>query len=74
MFCVLFFFRSLLCRPLPVDVGRCTCVIVKEKSPDGLRGGAFYSLYTNVSLSLSHSYTTLVHEFLYFVSIFKIQI
>ncbi|XP_023004740.1 tubby-like protein 8 isoform X2 [Cucurbita maxima] len=39
--------RSLLCRPLPVDVGRCTCVIVKEKSPDGLRGGAFYSLYTN---------------------------
>ncbi|XP_004135888.1 tubby-like protein 8 isoform X2 [Cucumis sativus] len=39
--------RSLLCRPLPVDVGRCTCVIVKEKSPDGLHGGAFYSLYTN---------------------------
>uniref|UniRef100_A0A9I9DTE0 Tubby C-terminal domain-containing protein n=1 Tax=Cucumis melo TaxID=3656 RepID=A0A9I9DTE0_CUCME len=34
-------------RPLPVDVGRCTCVIVKEKSPDGLHGGAFYSLYTN---------------------------
>ncbi|XP_022153485.1 tubby-like protein 8 [Momordica charantia] len=39
--------RSLLCRPLPVDVGRCSCVIVKEKSPDGLHAGAFYSLYTN---------------------------
>nr|XP_004305468.2 PREDICTED: tubby-like protein 8 [Fragaria vesca subsp. vesca] len=36
--------KSLLCRPLPMDVGRCTCVIVKEKSPDG---GFLYSLYTN---------------------------
>lgn len=39
-----------------MDVGRCTCVIVKEKSPDGLHGGAFYSLYTNVSLWLSDSF------------------
>ncbi|XP_071731821.1 tubby-like protein 8 [Rutidosis leptorrhynchoides] len=39
--------RSLLCRPLPVDIGRCTCVIVKEKSVDGLNGGSFYTLYTN---------------------------
>ncbi|KAL6972920.1 hypothetical protein U1Q18_027094 [Sarracenia purpurea var. burkii] len=39
--------RSLLCRPLPVDVGRCTCVIVKEASPEGLDGGNLYSLYTN---------------------------
>ncbi|KAE7997192.1 hypothetical protein FH972_001847 [Carpinus fangiana] len=39
--------RSLLCRPLPLDVGRCTCVIVKEASPEGLYGGALYSLYTN---------------------------
>ncbi|KAK9281677.1 hypothetical protein L1049_004581 [Liquidambar formosana] len=39
--------RSLLCRPLPLDVGRCTCVIVKEASPEGLDGGALYSLYTN---------------------------
>lgn len=38
-----------------MDVGRCTCVIVKEKSPDGLHGGAFYSLYTNVSFWLSNS-------------------
>ncbi|XP_062156639.1 tubby-like protein 8 [Alnus glutinosa] len=39
--------RSLLCRPLPLDVGRCTCVIVKEASPEGLDGGTLYSLYTN---------------------------
>ncbi|CAH9075782.1 unnamed protein product [Cuscuta epithymum] len=38
--------RSLLCRPLPVDIGRCTCVIVKESSPDGFSGGSLYSLYT----------------------------
>lgn len=40
--------RSLLCRPLPVDVGRCTCIIVKESSPDGFDGGTLYTLYTNV--------------------------
>ncbi|CAL5375486.1 unnamed protein product [Camellia sinensis] len=39
--------RSLLCRPLPVDIGRCTCVIVKEALPEGLDGGNLYSLYTN---------------------------
>ncbi|KAJ7962725.1 Tubby-like protein [Quillaja saponaria] len=39
--------KSLLCRPLPVDIGRCTCVIVKETTPEGLYGGALYSLYTN---------------------------
>ncbi|XP_073135944.1 tubby-like protein 8 [Henckelia pumila] len=39
--------RSLLCRPLPVDVGRCTCIIVKERSPDGFDGGSLYTLYTN---------------------------
>ncbi|XP_073056339.1 tubby-like protein 8 [Primulina eburnea] len=39
--------RSLLCRPLPVDVGRCTCIIVKERSPDGFDGGTLYTLYTN---------------------------
>ncbi|RAL50010.1 hypothetical protein DM860_016786 [Cuscuta australis] len=38
--------RSLICRPLPVDIGRCTCVIVKESSPDGFCGGSLYSLYT----------------------------
>jgi tubby-related protein 1 len=37
-----------MCRPLPLDVGRCTCVIVKEASPEGLDGGTLYSLYTNV--------------------------
>ncbi|KAF5957228.1 hypothetical protein HYC85_004453 [Camellia sinensis] len=40
--------RSLLCRPLPVDIGRCTCVIVKEALPEGLDGGNLYSLYTNL--------------------------
>ncbi|KAJ0984252.1 hypothetical protein J5N97_002608 [Dioscorea zingiberensis] len=35
--------RSLLCRPLPLDVGRCTCIIVKEIS----EGMSVYSLYTN---------------------------
>ncbi|KAJ4828326.1 hypothetical protein Tsubulata_012025 [Turnera subulata] len=41
--------KALLCRPLPVDIGRCTCVIVKEASPQpqGLSGGTLYSLYTN---------------------------
>ncbi|XP_031111421.1 tubby-like protein 4 [Ipomoea triloba] len=43
------FLRSLLCRPLPVDIGRCTCVIVKETSPDGFNGGTLYSLYTYIS-------------------------
>ncbi|WCJ40368.1 tubby like protein 8 [Euphorbia peplus] len=39
--------RTLLCRPLPLDIGRCTCIIVKEKSPQGVNGGSIYSLYTN---------------------------
>ncbi|KAM6571196.1 hypothetical protein CsatA_015276 [Cannabis sativa] len=39
--------KSLMCRPLPMDIGRCTCVIVKEASPDGFHGGTLYSLYTN---------------------------
>jgi len=40
--------RSLICRPLPLDVGRCTCLILKEPTPQGLSGGTFFSLYTNV--------------------------
>ncbi|KAJ8774244.1 hypothetical protein K2173_009675 [Erythroxylum novogranatense] len=39
--------RALLCRPLPLDIGRCTCLIVKEGSAEGLEGGTLYSLYTN---------------------------
>ncbi|XP_009615686.1 tubby-like protein 8 isoform X2 [Nicotiana tomentosiformis] len=39
--------RSLLYRPLPIDIGRCTCVIVKESSSEIRDGGTFYSLYTN---------------------------
>ncbi|PHU24179.1 Tubby-like protein 8 [Capsicum chinense] len=39
--------RSLLYRPLPIDIGRCTCVIVKEASAESRDGGTFYSLYTN---------------------------
>lgn len=50
-------FRSLLCRPLPLDIGRCTCVIVKEAPPEGLDGGTIYSLYTNVR-SLKHVLST----------------
>eukprot|EP01018_Ginkgo_biloba_P014425 Gb_10186 [translate_table: standard] len=38
--------RSLLCRPLPPDIGRCTCYIVREQS-DGLDKASVYSLYTN---------------------------
>ncbi|KAM0874228.1 hypothetical protein ACQ4PT_037544 [Festuca glaucescens] len=38
--------RALLCRPLPLDVGRCTCVVVREKAT-GARGVSLYSLYTN---------------------------
>ncbi|KAL8117739.1 hypothetical protein AgCh_015572 [Apium graveolens] len=40
--------RTLLCRPLPVDIGRCTCVIVKEKCVEGLHGDSLYTVYTNV--------------------------
>lgn len=41
--------RSLLCKPLPLDIGRCTCIIVKEKVV-GLKGlVSLYSLYTSVS-------------------------
>ncbi|BAT91438.1 hypothetical protein LR48_Vigan05g227500 [Vigna angularis] len=39
--------KSLICRPLPLDVGRCTCFILKEQTPHGLSGGTFFSLYTN---------------------------
>ncbi|TKY47996.1 Tubby protein 8 [Spatholobus suberectus] len=39
--------RSLICRPLPLDIGRCTCFILKEPTPQGLSGGTFFSLYTN---------------------------
>ncbi|OAY70528.1 Tubby-like protein 4 [Ananas comosus] len=38
--------RLLLCRPLPLDVGRCTCIIAKEPA-NGKGGVALYSLYTN---------------------------
>ncbi|XP_058067806.1 tubby-like protein 4 [Magnolia sinica] len=38
--------RSLLYRPLPLDIGRCTCIIVKEASEE-LGGASLYSLYTN---------------------------
>lgn len=39
-------------------MGRCTCLIVKEQSPEGLRDGSVYSLYTHVSddMMLSQSY------------------
>ncbi|CAJ1954953.1 unnamed protein product [Sphenostylis stenocarpa] len=40
--------KSLICRPLPLDIGRCTCFIVQEPTPHGLSGGTFFSLYTNV--------------------------
>lgn len=39
--------RALLCRPLPMDVGRCTCIITKEAAPKGFGGGSLYSLYTS---------------------------
>ncbi|XP_010537863.1 PREDICTED: tubby-like protein 8 [Tarenaya hassleriana] len=39
--------RSLMCKTLPLDVGRCTCVIVKEQSPKELRSGSLYTLYTH---------------------------
>ncbi|PWA56048.1 P-type ATPase, HAD-like domain protein [Artemisia annua] len=39
--------KSLLCRPSPVDIGRCRCAIVKENSLDGLTGQSLYTLYTN---------------------------
>ncbi|KAI4329422.1 hypothetical protein L6164_021687 [Bauhinia variegata] len=38
--------KSLICRPLPIDIGRCTCVIVKEATPEVLSGGTIFSLYT----------------------------
>ncbi|KAI4355862.1 hypothetical protein L6164_004593 [Bauhinia variegata] len=38
--------KSLICRPLPIDIGKCTCIIVKEATPEGLSGGTMFSLYT----------------------------
>ncbi|XP_054779728.1 tubby-like protein 8 isoform X2 [Prosopis cineraria] len=38
--------KSLICRSLPIDIGRCTCLIVKEAKPEGLSGGTMFSLYT----------------------------
>ncbi|XP_011623909.1 tubby-like protein 4 [Amborella trichopoda] len=38
--------RSLLCRPLPIDIGRCTCFIERERLQE-LNGVYVYSLYTN---------------------------
>lgn len=38
--------RSLLCRPIPPDIGRCTCYIVRERA-EGLDHASVYSLYTN---------------------------
>ena len=40
--------QALLYRPLPLNVGRCTSIIIREKAT-GARGVALYSLYTNVS-------------------------
>ncbi|MED6143551.1 hypothetical protein PIB30_007500 [Stylosanthes scabra] len=36
--------RTLICRPLPIDIGTCTCLILKEPTPQG--HGTLYSLYT----------------------------
>ncbi|KAI4326223.1 hypothetical protein MLD38_031558 [Melastoma candidum] len=38
--------KTLLCRPLPVDIEKCSCVIVKEAA-DGATSGTLFSLYTN---------------------------
>ncbi|KAL2930361.1 Tubby-like protein 8 [Bienertia sinuspersici] len=46
--------RALLCRTLPMDVGKCTCFILKEAAPQGFGGGSLYSLYTNNVHSQSH--------------------
>ncbi|RWW30092.1 hypothetical protein GW17_00005338 [Ensete ventricosum] len=46
--------RSLLYRPLPLDVGRCTCIIAKERTQDR-SGMSLYTLYTNVSFLLTLS-------------------
>jgi hypothetical protein len=50
LFSLVLFYRSLICRPLPIDIGRCTCVIVKEPMPHGLSNGTFFSLYTYVCI------------------------
>jgi hypothetical protein len=52
LFSLVLFYRSLICRPLPIDIGRCTCVIVKEPMPQGLSNGTFFSLYTYVCIVL----------------------
>ena len=40
--------RYLLCRPLPLDVGRCACYIVREREGSAGDGPIVYSLYTDV--------------------------
>ncbi|KAK9707063.1 hypothetical protein RND81_07G170300 [Saponaria officinalis] len=39
--------RALLCRTLPIDVGKCSCIIQKEAAPHSLGGGSIYSLFTH---------------------------
>ncbi|KAL8153124.1 hypothetical protein V2J09_010884 [Rumex salicifolius] len=38
--------RALLYRHLPADIGRCACIIVKERAAEGLGFGYLFSLYT----------------------------
>ena len=42
--------RALLCRPLPLDVGRCVCYITRER----LDGVNCFALYTDVSFLLNN--------------------
>ena len=41
------FFKSLLFRSLPLEIGRCSYVIEKEKLPKGLVGCAFFFFFIN---------------------------
>ncbi|PIA37093.1 hypothetical protein AQUCO_03100091v1 [Aquilegia coerulea] len=54
--------RYLLCRPLPLDIGRCTCVIVKEALLEGQEGGCLYSLYTNEGQGRQDRKLALAHQ------------
>ncbi|XP_062106993.1 uncharacterized protein LOC133818249 [Humulus lupulus] len=37
-------FRYLMCKPVHMDIGCITCVIVKETSLEGFRGSTLYSV------------------------------
>ncbi|KAI7754684.1 hypothetical protein M8C21_005441 [Ambrosia artemisiifolia] len=50
------------CRPLLVDLGRCSCIIFKHNTVDELNGGSLNALYTNIMVDLCSLQHVHVHK------------